>query len=89
MIFFRYLSLFSQGEYRTLYFSVNGQAMEVEVQDASGEAAFSGPMADKAEPGQVGMEGGREGGSERGDRPKRKSVSFLLLLDCLCSNNIP
>ncbi|GAB5034711.1 pyruvate carboxylase [Nannochloropsis oceanica] len=43
-----------KGEYRTLYFSVNGQAMEVEVQDTSGEALFDGPMADKAVAGQVG-----------------------------------
>ena len=68
-------SFLLQGEYRTLYFSVNGQAMEVEVQDARGEVAFSGPMADKAEPGQVRMEGGRAGERE----VEMKTYRFHLL----------
>merc|ERR1712070_187134 len=40
--------------YRTLYFLVNGEPQEVEIQDASGDDAFIGPMADKSNLSHVG-----------------------------------
>merc|ERR1712070_716756 len=40
--------------YGTLYFLVNGEPQEVEIQDASGDDAFIGPMADKSNLSHVG-----------------------------------
>jgi len=43
-----------KGAYRTVCFTVNGGPQEVEVLDAQGDAAFTGPMADRALKGHVG-----------------------------------
>lgn len=40
--------------YRTLAFTVNGKVQEVEVKDQVGDLAFTGPMADKGNPKDVG-----------------------------------
>lgn len=43
-----------KGDFRTVCFTVNGAPQEVEVLDAEGDAAFTGPMADKGLRGHVG-----------------------------------
>lgn len=40
--------------YPQVCFTVNGAPQEVEVLDAEGDAAFTGPMADKSHKGHVG-----------------------------------